>query len=180
MLILGLLAFSSYAAETESDPLPRKIEQLCEMHQKASTKLTLAHEMLEQLNRRRDELRREILEVQQQEKTVAFAKAVQSARIKYDLLLLGQLQAYVNRLDLEIENLKDAKAKLDFLYQMTEDDIKIIETLDHLESEGLLKQIDRTIHGYDFLNQTHLFVAKDMIPPEPRKIWQDLMIKKSK
>ena len=113
-MALCLFAFSSFAAETKSDPLPRKIDQLLEMHQKASTKLTLAYETLEQLNRRRDELRREILEVQQQEKIVSFAKAVQSARIKYDLLLLGQIQAYGTKLDLEVEKLKGRQSKTGF------------------------------------------------------------------
>ena len=94
-------------------------------------------------------------------------------------MLLGQIQAYGTKLDLEVEKLKDVRARLDFLYQMTEDDLKIIETLDHLESAGLLNKIDRTIHGYEWLNGTHLFVAKEMVPPEPREIWQDLMIKKN-
>jgi hypothetical protein len=144
-LALGLLAFSSFAAEIKRDPLPRRIEQLLEMHKKASEKLILAQEMLEQLNQRRDELREEILEMQQQEKIVAFAKAVQLARIKFDLLLLGQIEAYGTELDLKIEKLKEARARLDFLYQMTEDDLKIIETLDHLDSSGTAKT-DRPNH----------------------------------
>ncbi len=178
-MTLGLLMTSSFAAETKTDPLPSKMAQLLDLRQKASTKLASAFQLLEEISRRMDELRKEILEIQQHEKIISYADATHSARIKYNLLLLAQLQAYTSGLDREIEKLKEAEARLDFMYQMTEDDLKIAETLDHTESSALPKQIDQTIGAYQWLNENHLLAAKGMKLPAPQRIWQNLNIKEA-
>jgi chromosome segregation ATPase len=178
-LTLGLFVASSFAAETKTDPLPLKMEQLLELRQKASTKLASAFQLLDQINRRMDELWKEILEIRQHEKIISYAEAARSARIKYNLLLLAQLQAYASGLDREIEKLKEAEARLDFMYQMTEDDLKINETLDHMESAALPKQIDQTIGAYQWLNGNHLLAAKGMKLPATQKIWQNFNTKKA-
>lgn len=177
-ILLSLLACPLFATELKTNLLPEKMGQLLAMREKAASKSILADEILGHLKRRMDELRQEIVVIQQEKKIVSYPKAVQSARIKHDILLLGKLQAYCTKLHGEIEKLKTAQAKLDFLYQLTKDDLKIIETLDYVETAGLIKQIDQTINDYAWLSQTHLFEAKGMALPEPRKIWRDIIVKK--
>lgn len=176
-LTLGLLLYPVFPTELKADLLPQKMGQLLNMQEKASKKLILASEIFEYLNHRMNELRQEILEKQNQMKIISFTNAFQSPRIRHNLLLMGRIQVYLKMLNDKIEKLKVTQAKLNFLYQLLEDDLKIIETVNHLETARLFKQVDKTINDDAWLDQTHLFRIKGMVLPEPRKIWQDLIIK---
>jgi hypothetical protein len=175
-ITLGLLLYPLFAIELKADLLPQKMDQLFDMQEKASKKLLLASDISEYLNHRMDELRQEIIEKQNQMKITSFAKAFQSPRIRHNLLLMGRIQIYLKKLNGKIEKLKATQAKLNFLYQLLEDDLKIMETINHLETAKRLKQVDKTINDDAWLDQTHLFKIKGMVLPEPRKIWKDLII----
>ena len=123
------------------------------------------------------DLGEEILETQKRLKIASYKKATDSPRIKNNLMLLGQLHAYLFKLNSEIENLEIGRAKLAFLYQLAEDDLKIIETLNHMKVEGLLTEIDRTMGKYTSVNGNYLFESKNMLLHKPKKIWRDLMLK---
>ncbi len=179
-LILGFMVQPLFATELKTELLPQKMGQLLNMKKKAAGQLVLASEIFEHLNHRMDELRQEILEIQKQMKIVSFTNAIQSARIKHNLLLMGQIQVYVTNLDGKIKKLKATRAKLNFLYQLLEDDLKIIETVNHMETARLMTRVNETIHGNSWLDQTHLFEVEGMVLPEPRKIWRNLIIKKNK
>jgi hypothetical protein len=176
-IALGLLFYPLFLTELKADLLPQKMGQLLDMQEKTSKKLLLASEIFEYLNHRTDELRQEILEKQVQMKTVSFTNAFQSPRIRHNLLLMGRIQIYLKKLNGKIEKLKATQAKLNYLYQLLEDDLKIMETVNHLETERLFKQVDKTINEAAWLDQTHLFNVKGMVLPEPREIWQNHIIK---
>jgi len=178
LLILCLWVDPPLAAEPKTELLSQKMGQLLLMQEKAAKKLLLASEIFEYLNHRMDELRQEIFEIQKQAKIVSFTNAVQSARIKHNLLLLAQIQVYCTKLDGKIEKLKGSRAKLNFLYQRLEDDLKIIETVNHMETSELIKQVDKTIHEDAWLDQTHVIEVEGTVLPAPLKIWQDFIIKK--
>ena len=177
-LILSFMVQPLFATELKTELLPQKMDQLLHMQEKAAGKLLLASEIFEHLNHRMDELRQEILEIQKQMKIVSFTNAIQSARIRHNLMLMGQIQVYVTKLDGKIEKLEATRAKLNFLYQLLEDELKIIETVNHMEIARLMKRVDETIHGNAWLDQTHLFEVEGMGLPEPREIWRNLIIKK--
>lgn len=178
-IIPVLVIHPAFATELKTELLPQKMGQLLSMQEKATGKLLLASEIFKHLNHRMNELRQEILEIQKPMKIVSFAKAIQSARIKHNLLLMVQIQVYATKLDDKIEKLKATRAKLNFLYQLLEDELKIIETVNHMETTKLIKRVDKTIHNDAWLDQTHLFEVKGAVLPESRKIWRNL-IKKNK
>ncbi len=175
-ITLGLLLYPLFAIELKASMLPQKMDQLLDMQENASKKLLLASNISEYLNHRTNELQQEIIEKQNQMKITSFANAFQSPRIRHNLLLMGRIQVYLKMLNDKIEKLKVTQEKLNFLYQLLEDDLKIMETLNHLETAKRLKQVDKTINDDARLDQTHLFQIKGMVLPEPRKIWQDLII----
>ena len=175
-ITLSLLLYPLFAIELKADRLPQKMDQLLDMQEKASKKLILASDISEHLNHRMNELRQEIIEKQNQMKITSFANAFQSPRIRHNLLLMGRIQIYLKKLNGKIEKLKVTQAKLNFLYQLLEDDLKIMETVNHLETARLFKQVDKTINDDAWLDQTHLFKIKGMVLPEPRKIWKVLII----
>lgn len=175
-LTLGLFVHPLFASELKPELIPQKMGQLLHIQEKAAGKLLLASEIFEHLNHRMDKLRQEIIEIQKQMKIVSFTNAIQSARIKHNLLLMGQIQVYITKLEGKIEKLKATRAKLNFLYQLLEDELKIIETVNHKETARLIKRVDETIHNDAWLDQTHLFEVEGMVLPEPRKIWRNLII----
>jgi len=178
LLVLCLWVDALWATEPKTELLSQKMGQLLLMQEKAAKKLLLATEIFENLNHRMDELRREILDIQKRAKIVSYTDAVRSPRIKHNLLLLAQIQVYCSKLAGRIEKLKASRARLHFLYQRLEDDLKIIETVNLMETAGLLEQVDETINGDVWLDQPHVIEVEGAVLPAPLKIWQDFIVKK--
>jgi hypothetical protein len=178
LLVFCLWADTLWATEPKTELLSQKMGQLLLMQEKAAKKLLLATEIFENLNHRMDELRREILDIQKRAKIVSYTDAVRSPRIKHNLLLLAQIQVYCTKLAGRIEKLKASRARLHFLYQRLEDDLKIIETVNLMETAGLLEQVDETINGDAWLDQPHVIEVEGAVLPAPLKIWQDFIVKK--
>ncbi len=177
-LCLSCLVYPLSAVAENAEPFPQKMEELLGLREEATRKLILASEILDYLNRGMEELKQEIRRIQIEKKIISYTKAVQSARIRYNLLLLGQLNAYCSRLNGRIEELKAACARLDFLYQRLADDLKMVETVDQFETAGQLKQVDDIIQRDAWLNQPHLFEADGLIIPKPQEIWREFIAKK--
>ena len=177
LLMLAFLAGPLFAAEPKTDLLNKKMIEIDFIQGTIEKKLLLAIEIRKKLERRMVDLGEEILETQKRLKIASYEKATDSPRIKNNLMLLGQLHAYLSKLNSEIENLEIGRAKLAFLYQLAEDDLKIIETLNHMKVEGLLTEIDRTMGKYTSVNGNYLFESKNMLLHKPEKIWRDLMVK---
>ncbi|MCF8128248.1 MAG: hypothetical protein K9N10_07015 [Deltaproteobacteria bacterium] len=178
LFILCLWVDPPLAAEPKTELLSKKMGQLTNMQEKAAKKLLLASKIFENLNHRMDELRLEIFEIQKRAKIVSYTDAVRSPRIKHNLLLLAQLQVYCIKLAGRIEKLKSSRARLNFLHQRLEDDLKIIETVNLVETAGLLERVDETINGDAWLDQPHVIEVEGAVLPAPLKIWQDFIVKK--
>jgi hypothetical protein len=178
LMVLCLWADALLATEPKTELLSQKMAQLLLMQEKAAKKLLLASEIFENLNHHMDELRQEIFEIQKRAKIVSYTDAVRSPRIKHNLLLLAQIRIYCTKLAGRIEKLKASRARLNFLYQRLEDDLKIIETVNLMETAGLLEQVDETINGDVWLDQPHVIEVEGAALPAPLKIWQDFIAKK--
>ncbi len=177
LLMLVFLAGPLFAAEPKTELLNKRMIKIKSVQGIIEKKLLLAIEMRKKLKGRMVDLGEEILEIQKDLKITSYEKATDSPRIKNNLMLLGQLHAYLSKLNSEIENLEIGLAKLTFLYQLAEDDLKIIETLNHMKVEGLLAEIDRTMAKYTSVYGDYLFESKNLLLPKPKKIWQNLVVK---
>lgn len=145
------------------------------MQDKISKKQTQANKMRERLTENMLTLKEETTSEQRRIETASYQETIKSPRILYNLKLIQRLQAYVTKLDDILAEYEIWKAKLDYLYQKADDDLKIFETLNHMKVERLIEEIDRMIREYASANEAYLFNAKDIILKRPTKIWDEVI-----
>ena len=174
-LMLGFPVTELTAASAEADILRQKIGQTLSLREKISKKRMQAIEIRENLNGQVSELRAEIIGDQKRLKIMSYQEAIHSPRIYYDLMLVLQLRAYISELNKKIEVFTGGTAKLEFLYLQADDDLKIIETLNHMRVERLMAQIDKALRKYTSIYDEYLFNANNIVLEKPVEIWNEII-----
>ena len=177
-LILVFSAGDLRASSSKADILRQKIEQILSLREKISKKRTQAIELQENLKGQITALRGEIIDYRKQLNLASYEEAIHSPRISYDLMLILQLQAYVSKLNEKIEIFASGDAKLEFLYLLADDDLKIVETLNHMTIETLIAQLDKALTDYDSTTDEYLIDAKDVVLKKPVEMWNEIVEKK--
>ena len=177
-LILVFSAGDLRASSSKADILRQKIEQILSLREKISKKRTQAIELQENLKGQITALRGEIIDYRKQLNLASYEEAIHSPRISYDLMLILQLQAYISKLNEKIEIFASGDAKLEFLYLLADDDLKIVETLNHMTIETLIAQIDKALTDYDSTTDEYLIDAKDIVLKKPVEMWNEIVEKK--
>ena len=173
--MLGFPVTELTAASAEADILRQKIGQTLSLREKISKKRIQAIKIRENLNGQVSELRAEIIGDQKRLKTMSYQEAIHSPRIYYDLMLVLQLRAYISKLNKKIEVFTGGTAKLEFLYLQADDDLKIIETLNHMRVERLMAQIDKALRKYTSIYDEYLFNANNIVLEKPVEIWNEII-----
>jgi hypothetical protein len=122
-------------------------------------------------------LSKEMEDEQKRLRIISYQEAVRSPRIYYDLKLAQKLFAYISIFNEKIRDLQIAIEKLNFLYQRAGDDLRIVETLNDLEVEGLTDQMTTLLHEYAREANDFLFDADDIVLRDPERIWNEMMKK---
>jgi hypothetical protein len=117
------------------------------------------------------EARKEIHSARIRNKT----EALQHPRILYDLMLMAEIQAYMDRYKKKIGYYRVACDRIGYLYQRADDDLKIVNTLSGMKVEALVSQASQLNKTY--LKEAQTIVIKpDLIVIEPpERIWEDLV-----
>ena len=176
MLILS--AAELPAASAKADILRQKIGQILSLREKISKKRMQAIEIRENLKGQVSELKAEIIGDQKRLEIMSYEEAIHSPRIYYDLMLVLQLHAYISKLNKKIEVFADGNAKLEFLCRQADDDLKIIETLNHMRVERLMAQIDKALREYISIDDEYLLNANDIVLEKPVEIWNEIIQQK--
>ena len=177
-LILVFPAVELPASSSNADILRQRIGQILSLREKISKKQIQAIEIRENLRGQTAELREEMIDDHKQLKTTSYQEAIRTPRIFYDLLLSQQLHAYISKLNEKIEKCADGNAKLEFLYLRADDDLKIVETLNHMTVERLMAQIDKTLIEYISIPDEYLIDANDIVLKKPVEIWNEIIQQK--
>jgi hypothetical protein len=98
--------------------------------------------------------------------------ALNTPRLRYDLMLIAELEAYIDRYNQKIGYFRLACDRLSYLYQQADDDLKIVTALSGLKVDALISQVEKTIDAYLADSQALVIIADalNMVPPE--KVWQ--------
>jgi hypothetical protein len=98
--------------------------------------------------------------------------ALNTPRLRYDLMLIAELEAYIDRYNQKIGYFRLACDRLSYLYQQADDDLKIVTALSGLKVDALISQVEKTIDAYLADSQALVIIgdALNMVPPE--KVWQ--------
>ena len=173
--MLGLPVNELPAAGSKIDILRQKIGQTLSLREKISKKRMQAIEIRESLKGQVSELRAEIIGDQKRLKIISYQEAIHTPRIYYDLMLVLQLRSYISELNKKIEVFASGNVKLEFLYLQADDDLKIIETLNHMRVERLMAQIDKALRKYTSIYNEYLFNANDIVLEKPVEIWNEII-----
>lgn len=177
-LVLVFPAAGNSVADSKADILREKIEQILSLREQISKKQMQAIEIRENLKEQVSKLRAEMIDDQKLLRIMSYEEAAHSPRIYYDLMLVLQLRAYISKLDEKIEALESGNAKLGFLYLQADDDLMIVETLNHMTIEKLLAQIDKALREYISMNDEYLIHTDDTVLEKPVEIWNEIIQQK--
>ena len=114
---------------------------------KLTEKVTLAENILRQLEEKLSGLAAEIQDERLRSGVLTYGDAVRHQSLDNRLKLAQQLVSYIEQLKNKIDTFRDGGRQLSFLYQEATDDLKIIQTLSHLRLDDFLVRSDRVI-GY--------------------------------
>ena len=173
-MALLILSSPASAERIKKSTLEQKISEISALKARVIDKIDQALRMRTDLQQQLNNLRIEIRTEQMLSNIDSHHKALQNSRIRYNLYLIQQLKAYLDRLDSRIAYFQAGKAQLKFLIHQIKDDMAIIHTLKDMEIEKLLVRI----HGVldEFIPETNkqIFNAANIQLSPIEHIWDEI------
>lgn len=155
ILLCGLSA--AVAAFADAGALEDRLRQLEALQTRVEARIREALELRSQLITRRRELVDEIKDLGGRLQIRTYSTAEQNLRIHYDLLLIGMLETYAERLQQRLDSLLEIGENLQFLHRQAEDELKILRSFHTVENGRLAARID------DWLDRHRREVEKQLI-----------------
>jgi hypothetical protein len=175
VMILSFLGLGSVQATgNKSTDLKLKMTEINTLQQSLTGKITLAMEKKEHLEQKNQELKSEVREQNEQFKIKTYQNAIMNSRIDYNLKLIQLLLGYIARLDDKIVYFKTGHATLNFFFQQAQDDLLMIKTLNDLEIDKLIAQINDVLDEYIPQTSKPMFDANDVPLKDTEQIWKEI------
>ncbi len=165
---------SVHATGDKSKELNLKMIDISSLQQTLTDKIALAMEKKVQLNQKNQELEKEIRDQNEQFKIESYEKAILNPRIDYNLKLIQLLLGYIARLNHKIVYFKNGHDMLNFFFQQAQDDLLMIKTLNDLEIDKLIAQINDVLDEYIPQTSKPMFDVNDVPLKDTEQIWQEL------
>ena len=178
-MVLMILSLPADGERIKKSALEHKIYEIAALKAKVIDKIDQAMEMRTGLQQQLNELRDEIRTEQIRYNVDTCQVALQNIRIRYNLSLIQQLKAYLNRLDERIAYFQTGKARMKFLIHQIKDDIAIIQALKDMEIEKLLSRIDGVLDEFTPETQMQIFNAADIHLTPIELIWDEISMEVS-
>ena len=102
------------------------------------------------------------------------AEALKNPRLLYDLMLMAEIQAYIQRYTQKIGDYRVACDRLSYLYQQADDDLKIVSTLSGMKIDALISTAEKILDGYLPEAQTIVIQPDKLTIETPEKMWETL------
>lgn len=147
MIIILMNTIHSSAQSPASDLLRAKLSDIVILREKIAEKKHQVVDIFNQLKEQEKVLVKEIIKEQNQAGLVSYETVHQCPRIYYDIKLIRQLKAYIEKIEEKIIFFQLSDEKLIFLYQQADDDLKIIQALNNIKVNDLIERINiLTVH----------------------------------
>jgi hypothetical protein len=102
------------------------------------------------------------------------ADVLKNPKLFYDLMLMAEIQAYIDRYRQKTTFYRLAGERLGYLYQQADDALKIVSTLSGMKIDALVSQADEILDGYRPESQTIFIQPDQLIIEAPEKMWNAL------
>ena len=177
MIISCLGVGSVQATGNKSTDLKLKMTEINSLQQSLTGKIAFAMEKKGQLEQKNQELKSEVRDQKEQYEIETYQNAIMNSRIDYNLRLIQLLLGYIARLDNKIVYFKTGHATLNFFYQQAEDDLLMIKTLNDLEIDKLIAQINDALDEYIPQTSKPMFDVNDVPLKDTELIWNEIVKK---
>jgi len=175
LMIYLLFCGPSYASEHKTSELHRKMAEISSLQQKLSQKIRLAMQKQEQLSQRVDELEKEIKHEKEQLQIDSYQKAIRNPRIEFDLKLIQLLIGYIYGINEKISSFQNGYQTLVFFQQQAQDDLRMIKTLNDMEIDKLITQINSVLDEFFPELGKPVFDAQNIPMKNTEKIWNEII-----
>lgn len=175
LMIYLLFCGPSFASEHKTSELHRKMAEISSLQQKLSQKISLARQKQEQLNQKVGELEKEIKFEKAQLQIESYLMAIRNPRIEFDLKLIQSLIGYIYGINEKISSFQNGYQTLVFFQQQVEDDIRMIKTLNDMEIDKLISQINSVLDEFFPELSKPVFDAQSIPMKDTEKIWNEII-----
>ena len=173
-LIIFFLGGTVSATGYKTTELNRKMAEISSLQHSLSEKIALAMTKKEQLEQKTESLKIEVRQEKEQMQIESYHKAVLIPRIDYNLKLIQLLLGYTARLKEKIVYFQNGQETLDFYFQQAKDDLLMIKTLNDLEVDKLIAQINSALDEYTPETTKPLFDVDGVSLKDTEQIWNDM------
>jgi len=177
-MLLILLSGDIHAANPKSEKIRNKMIEILSLTETILEKNVRAMRMRSRLEEQMAALKKEIEGERKRLGISSYREAIHAPRIYYDLKLVQLLLAYILKFNERIADLQFSSERLKFLYQQADDELKIAETLNDIEAEDLMNQIDNVVREHAPEAGNSFFDVKDVVLTNPEKIWDEIVNKR--
>ena len=178
-MIYLLLCGPNYASEHKTTELNRKMAEISSLQQSLLNKISLALQKQELLKQKVDELEKEIKQEKEQLQIESYLKAIQDPRIEFNLKLIQLLFGYMTGLTDKISYFQNGYQTLDFFRQQAQDDLLMIKTLNDMEIDKLIAQINSVLDEFIPELGKPIFDTNDITAKDTEKIWNEIIQQKN-
>ena len=165
---------SVYATGYKTTELNRKMAEISSLQHDLSGKIALAMEKRDQLKQKADALKEEIRQQKEQLQIETYQNAILTPRIDYNLKLIQLLLGYVSNLNDKIVYFQNGQETLGYYLQQAQDDLMMIKTLNDLQVDKLIAQINSALDEFTPETTKPLFDVDSVSLKDTEQIWNDL------
>lgn len=178
-VVLVACLFGSALADDagKTATLNRTLSEIAELSRSINERINEACAVLDRLNEQRELLKNEIIQERGRHDITSFRQAVQINRIDYNLRLMQQLTAYIERLNGSVEYCRGANQLLNFYARQARDDLRLLKTLQDADISGLMTKISAAKNEFEMMLNKPLFVASEPYARNMEMIWNDIVRK---
>ncbi len=182
MVAIGFLLFANAAivagaSHPKVEELNRKITEMASLQRSVTNQIDIAVQTREQLQKQIDELVVEINQEIVSRQIDAYPAAEKIARVKYNIKLIQLLSAYIDRLNHREQYFRIGNDTLEHLQQQVNDDLQLLRTLNDMQVDELINEINTVLDEYIPETQKPTFTVEDIRRDPPEKLWSELVEK---
>ncbi len=172
VIVFLLLALpSTVRANAKGEQLRRTMADISLLNSQMAQRKADAAGIRDLLAARLEEIKREAWGESQAKGIKTEAEAFRNPRLLYDMMLMAEIQAYIDRYTQKISYYRVACDRLSYLYQQADDDLKIVNTLSDIKIDALVSQAEKVLDGYLPDAQTLVIHPKTLTIDAPQNVW---------
>ncbi|MBC2713320.1 MAG: hypothetical protein HGJ94_20680 [Desulfosarcina sp.] len=173
VIVLVLMALpSTVTGNAKGERLRQTMADISLLNSQMAQRKTDAAGIRDSLSTRLEEIKTEALRELREKGIRTEADALGNPRLLYDLKLMAEIQAYIDRYTEKMGYYRVACDRLSYLYQQADDDLKIVSTLSGMKIGELISQAEKILEAYLPDAQTIAIQPDTLTIEPPEKIWK--------